>query len=250
MGSRITLASLACLLLPPCLAACGTAKVQPPPPRISMLGARPSAQPTVFPGQLPPGSGQDAQALRAMVAAAHAQVPGLEATIETYDKGPRGQETNTIRIAYKKPYTMRIEMVKAAGTAQGARILWTGSDTLRIKPSFLPLAVEKRIDDAQTVSKNGWTIRHTGVHAIFKVLLDPAAQVRALGSQIAEGRPVEALELRSGESPAGATHEVIGLDPTQRLPVVRAVYRGPQLLYRATIKQMKVRPITQADLAL
>jgi hypothetical protein len=250
MAPRLLSSVLIGLLLVAGASGCGTTPAAPRPPRVASLGAPPAGQVPLAPVPASAAGPQDAQTLRALVAAAHAQVPGLDATIETYDKGPRGQETNTIRIAYKKPYTMRIEMVKATGTAHGARILWTGTETLRIKPSFLPMAVEKRIDDAQTVSKNGWTIRHTGVHAIFKVLLDPAAQVRALGSQVMEGRTLEGVEVRSTESPAGATHEIIAIDPVQRLPVVRAVYRGPQLLYRATIKQMAVKSIGQSELAL
>ncbi|MEB3223466.1 MAG: hypothetical protein VKS61_15440 [Candidatus Sericytochromatia bacterium] len=249
MKLRATSPILGTLVLALGLTACGNAPTAPRPARTATAALPQGAQPV----QMPPvagGAPQDPQAIRALVAAAHARAPGLDATIETYDKGPRGQETNIVKLIYKKPQTMRVEMVKATGVTQGARILWTGTETLRIKPTFLPMAVEKRIDDEQTVSKNGWTIRHTGVHALFKVLLDPAAQVRHAGSLMVDGRPLEALEVRSAESPSGITHEVIGIDPVKQLPVMRAIYRGQQLLYRATLKQMTVRAVSQGELSL
>ena len=189
------------------------------------------------------------QQLRANLASVYATLPGLSAQIETFDRGPSAQESNTIRIAYRRPYTMKIEMLKASGTADGARIVWTGGDTLRIKPRFLPLAVDKRIDDTQTVSKNGWTIRHTGVHAIFDVLLDPAAQVRSLGNQVLAGRPVTALAIQSKRSPSGTTQEVIALDG-RGLPASRSIYRGEALVYRALITSLTVRALEPAELSL
>ncbi|MEB3330002.1 MAG: hypothetical protein VKQ33_12285 [Candidatus Sericytochromatia bacterium] len=231
------------------LTACGSAPATPRPARASTVALPQHTQPIQMP--VPAGGPlSDPQAIRAAVAAAYGRAPGLEATIETYDKGPRGQETNLIKLVFRKPQSVRVQMVKATGVSQGARILWTGTETLRIKPTFLPMAVEKRIDDEQAVSKNGWTIRHTGVHALFKVLLDPAAQVRHAGSLMVDGRPTEALEVRSSESPAGITHEVIAIDPARQLPVVRAIYRGQQLLYRATLKQLTVRAVSQGELSL
>ena len=249
MTAPATLPIVGTLLIALGLTACGSSPTAPRPSRMSTGTMPQAAQPLPF--QPAAGGGlQDPQAIRAVVAAAYGRAPGLDATIETYDKGPRGQETNTIKLIFRKPHSVKVEMVKATGVTQGARIVWTGTETLRIKPTFLPMAVEKRIDDEQTMSKNGWTIRHTGVHALFKVLLDPAAQVRHAGSLVVDGRPTEALEVRSSESPSGISHEVIAIDPAKQLPVMRAIYRGQQLIYRATLKQVTVRAVSQGELSL
>lgn len=229
----------------------GTTQV--PAPAVQPTPAWPVANPQPglgVPQPAQPGAGGDVQTYKAALAAVHAQLPGLSAQIDTFDKGPKGQESNSIRIAYRKPHTMKIEMVKASGAAQGAQILWTGGDTLKVKPRFLPMAVDKSIQDEQTVSKNGWTIRDTGVQALFRVFLDPAAQMRSLGSQTLEGRTVVAIEVRSSLSPSGATHEIIALDPVKSLPAARMVYRGQELIYRAVIKSMTVKSLSQSELSI
>ncbi|MEB3220510.1 MAG: hypothetical protein VKS61_00385 [Candidatus Sericytochromatia bacterium] len=245
-------AALACAVLSLCVASCGTLptaarKARPAPvrPVTGLAPQGPVAPPVMGARQVP-----EVQQLLEGLRRVQAQVPGFSATIETFDKGAAGQETNTMRVTFRKPATLKIEMLKAQGQAQGATIVWTGGDTLRIKPTFLPMAVEKGIHEAQTKSKNGWTIKDTEVNAIFRVLLDPAAQIRPLGPQPVGGRPLPVYEVRSAQSPRGASHEAIAIDPQTGLPAARMVFRGQDLIYRATIKSMAVRQVGASEVEI
>jgi hypothetical protein len=155
-----------------------------------------------------------------------------------------------MRVTFKKPSSLKIEMTKATGQAAGARILWTGGDNLRIKPSFLPMAVEKSIRDEQTVSKNGWSIKETEVNAIIRIILDPQAQIKPLGTHPIDGRPLSMYEVRSRLSPQGASHEVVGVDPQSALPNARLIYKGGDLIYKAIIKNMSIRAVSSAEMSL
>lgn len=188
--------------------------------------------------------------MRMAVQASQQRVQGFTATIDTFDKGPKGQESNSMRVTFKKPSSLKIEMTKASGQAAGARILWTGGDNLRIKPSFLPMAVEKSIRDEQTVSKNGWSIKETEVNAIIRIILDPQAQIKPLGTHPIDGRPLSMYEVRSRLSPQGASHEVVGVDPQSALPNARLIYKGGDLIYKAIIKNMSIRAVSSDEMSL
>lgn len=228
---------------------------RPLPPAMPQAGA-PGMLPGQQPGMMPQAGGIGARQMpevdqmRMALHAAQQRVPGFSATIETFDKGPKGQESNSMRVTFRKPSSLKIEMTKAVGQAQGAKILWTGGDSLRIKPSFLPMSVEKSISDEQTKSKNGWTIKDTEVNAIIRVLLDPNAQIKALGVHPIEGRPLSAFEVRSRLSPRGASHEVVGMDGTTGLPAARLIFKGNDIIYKAIIKNMSIRNVSSAEMSL
>lgn len=253
--TKRTLASLTAVLLLPAvfLAGCGANPAatkrtkSKQPPRQAMQGGQMMGQN----GQMPmPGGPQSPEVMQMLnsLRQAQQQIPGFTATVETFDKGPSGQESTTMKVAYKKPSTLKIEMVKASGQAQGAKILWTGGGQLKIKPSFLPMSVEKSVSDEMVKSKNGWTIRETEVNAIFKVVFDPGAQIVAKGVQPIDGRPLAVFELRSPASPKGCTNEVIGIDPQTGLPGVRMMFKGQTLIYKLTLKNMVVKPPSSAEL--
>lgn len=251
--TKRTLASLTAALLIPAvfLAGCGAnpaatkrTKAKRPPVQMLQGGQQMMGQGQGPAGPQAPEVAQMLQSLRQ----AQAQIPGFTATVETYDKGPSGQESTTMKVAYKKPSTLKIEMVKASGQAQGAKILWTGGSDLKIKPSFLPMSVSKSVSDEMVKSKNGWTIRETEVNAIFKVMFDPQARITAKGVQPVDGRPLAVFEVQSAMSPKGCTHEAIGIDPQTGLPGVRMMFKGPTLIYKLTLKNMVVKPPSSSEL--
>lgn len=181
---------------------------------------------------------------------AQAGVPGFTATVETFDKGPSGQETTTMKVSYKKPSSLMIDMVKASGQAQGAKILWTGGSDLTIKPSFLPMSVTKSVSDAAVKSKNGWTIRETEVNAIFKVMFDPGARIVSKGVQPIDNKPLAVFEVVSPSSPKGATNEVVGIDPQTGLPGCRMLFKGQTMIYKLTIKNMQVKAVSASEMTI
>lgn len=250
--TKRSLAGLTAALLIPAvfLAGCGanpaaTKRSKAKRPPVQMMQGAPMMGQAQGPAGAPaPEVAQMLNALRQ----AQAQIPGFTATVETYDKGPSGQESTTMKVAYKKPNTLKIEMVKASGQAQGAKILWTGGSDLKIKPSFLPMTVSKSVSDEMVKSKNGWTIRETEVNAIFKVMFDPGARITAKGVQPIDGRPLAVFEVQSAMSPKGCTHEAIGIDPQTGLPGVRMMFKGPTLIYKLTLKNMVVKPPSSAEL--
>lgn len=253
--TKRSLAALTAALLVPAvvLAGCGAnpaatkrSKSKQPPRQQLQMGQMmgPNGQMPMQPGQASPEVAQMLNSLRQ----AQQQIPGFTATVETFDKGPSGQESTTMKVAYKKPSTLRIEMVKASGQAQGAKILWTGGSNLKIKPSFLPMTVEKSISDEMVKSKNGWTLKDTEVGAIFRVLFDPQTRIQAKGVQPIEGRPLAMFELQSPASPKGCTHEAIGIDPQTGLPGVRMMFKGQTLIYKLLLKNMVVKPPSSSEL--
>jgi outer membrane lipoprotein-sorting protein len=177
-------------------------------------------------------------------------IPGFTATVETFDKGPGGTDNSTMKVAYKKPSSLKIDMVKAAGQAQGAKILWTGGSDLTIKPSFLPMSVTKSVTDEMVKSKNGWTIRETEVNAIFKVMFDPGARIVAKGVQPLDGKPLAVFEVVSPSSPKGATNEVIGIDPATGLPGCRMLFKGQTMIYKLTIKNMQIKAVSASEMSV
>jgi hypothetical protein len=265
--NQVTVFRLAAGLLVPALllAGCGanpasTKKVKRKAPVVNALQGAPMMGPNGMPLMGPNGMpmapglpGQPAPEVLQMLDGmrrAQQQVPGFTATVDTYDKGPSGQESTTMKVVYKKPTTLRIEMIKASGQAQGAKILWTGGSSVRIKPSFIPMTVEKALTDDMLKSKNGWTLRETEVSAIFKVLFDPGSQIVPKGVQPIEGRPLAMFEVHSPASPKGATHEAIGIDGTTGLPGVRMLFKNETLIYKLSIKNLAIKAPSSSELEI
>jgi outer membrane lipoprotein-sorting protein len=199
--------------------------VQGQVPANAQPGARNAAEPSV-------------QQVLAAVNQANMRLQGFSATVDTYDKGPSGTCSQTLKIAFKKPTSLKIDIVKDQGGNDGVQALWTGGAQLQVKPKFPPMTVSLGVTDQRLTSKNGWTIKDTGVAAIQGVLLNPASQIKMIGNQNVEGKMLTLLEVHSPASPKGSDHEVIGIDPNTAMPGFRAIYNGQTLLYKLTIKSM------------
>jgi hypothetical protein len=197
------------------------------------------------------GGAGDAQQVLAAVRVAQQSQKGFTGTILTYEKGPKGDsESETLSVAYKRPSTLRLEMVKASGQAQGCKVLWDGSDNMKIKPTFLPFSMPIGVGDSRVISKNGWTIKETDVSCILGVVLDPGAQVKNLGPQTVDGKAVTLLEVHSPKSPHGVTVEQIGIDTQINLPVVRMMYKGPTMAYKLVAKTFRLQVPTDDQLSI
>jgi hypothetical protein len=212
-------------------------------PGAAYPGAVPGAVPGA-PGAVPGAPGAagagNATAILAAVRQAQSTQTGFTATIETYEKGPKDAETETLDVAYKRPSTLAVHIVKASGDANGAKVLWTGGSDMKVKPTWMPFSVGVGITDSRVVSKNGWTIKETDVSCILGVLLDPSAQVKPLGAQTIQGQPTQLLEVHSPKSPKGVTMEQIGISPTNNLPNCRLMFKGTTLAYRLVVKTFKL----------
>lgn len=199
-------------------------------------------------GQAMPGAGGDVAGLLNAVRQAQATQQGFSATIDTYEKGPKGDEENqTLKISYKRPSSLKIHITKGTGQSQDAKVLWTGGSDLKVKPSFLPFAVSKSISDEAIKTRNGWTIKDTCPAGILDSLLDPAAQVQILGEQALMGKQMVMVNVNSPRKPKGATHEILGIDKTNMLPAFREVYKNQTVLYRLAIKSMKMGVPSSAE---
>lgn len=206
------------------------------------MSARPPAHAQMpQPEAAQPRAGQgDPRPLLANVAVAYQAAQGFSALIETYDKGPTGSGQQTLQVAFKKPSSLAITMLKNTGGNEGTMAVWSGGSNIKVKPKFPPITLSLALDDERIKSYNGWTLKDTEVSAMLRVLLDPNAQVRLLGIQQLNGKLLTMLEVKSRLSPKGATHEVIGIDPQTRLPGIRNVYQSQKLLYKLEIKRMQL----------
>lgn len=198
------------------------------------------------------GAAGDAQVkqLLAAVAATNQRATGFSATLDVFDKGATGSNTQTLKVAFKKPNNLKINIVKDAGGNEGVTALWAGSSKLQVKPKFPPVTVSLDVTDKRVTSQNGWTIKDTGVAAILNVLLNPQNQIKSLGNQVVNGKNLAMLEVKSPVSPSGATHEVIGIDPAVNLPAFRAVYKGQTVMYKLSIKSISMTAPTVAEMSL
>lgn len=215
-----------------------------------VLGAAPAGQmPGQMPGQVAPGAG-DARQLIAAVKQTSDTSRGFTATIEAYDSGAEGSSTQTLKIAYKKPNTLKITIMKDSNGNTGVQALWGGGSDIKVKPKFPPMAISLSATDKRVISKNGWSIKDTGVGAILNVLFDPSAQVKLVGDQPVGGKLLTMVDVTSRQSPKGADHELIGIDKALMLPAYRCVYKGTKVLYKMTMKSMNLKPPSSSDFAI
>lgn len=203
--------------------------------RMPVQGQMPN---TMQPGARNAAGEPTVQQVLAAVNQTNQNLQGFSATVETYDKGPAGSSTQTLKVAFRKPSSLKIDIVKDQGGNDGVQALWTGGAQLQVKPKFPPMTVSLGVTDQRLTSKNGWTIKDTGVAAIQGVLLNPASQIKMIGNQPVDGKMLTLLEVHSPASPKGAEHEVIGIDPSNAMPAFRAIYNGQNLMYKLTIKSM------------
>lgn len=218
--------------------------------RSSLQGSAPLVQ-APQPGQagMPPGGG-DATALLMAVSQAQAAQNGFTATVDTYEKGPKGTDTQTLKVAFKRPQTLKIHIVKGAGQSNDAKVLWTGGNDIKVKPSFLPFAVSKSISDEALKTYNGWTIKDTCPNAILDQLMDTSAQKTIIGEQALVGKQLIMVKVISGKRPKGSTHEIHGIDKATMLPAFREVYKDQAVMYRLTMKVFKSGTPSESELSL
>lgn len=251
LGKAACLAT--CLVLAGPLAGCGKKLATAPSITKSSRTAHSlAAAPALAGGATAAGSDQELQQLLAGVHQAQA-APGFTATVNTMDKGPAGSESDQINVAYQKPSTLHLDMIKASGQAQGATIVWSGGDSLQIKISvgFLPITTSLDITDDRVKSKNGWTIKDTEVNAVFRVLFDPQAKLQIVGQQASpDGHMLTMVQVVSAESPKPADHEVIGIDPTTGMVGLRALFTGQSEIYRLAITNIKVGAPSATEMAI
>lgn len=225
------------------LSGCGTDPASSPTRQLKKRPA-PAVAPIggARPGAMPGAAAQDPKALLAMVKQAADAGRGFTATVDTYENSPAGSSTQTLKIAYKKPNTLKIDIVQDSGGNAGVQALWSGGSDLKVKPKFPPIAVTLPTTDKRLTSKNGWTIKDTGVSGLMAVALDPSAQVQMIGEQQVGGKLMTMLDIKSRLSPKGADHEIIGIDKSMMLPGYRCVYQGTKVLYKMTMKTMNLTP--------
>lgn len=252
----------AVLLTSTVLVGCGASPATTEPPtrsQVPVRGLQPAAgwngQPgaTTAPGQAAPAGAADAQAQQLLAGVRKAQTAnrGFTATVQTWEKGAGKTESGTLKIAFKKPSVMRLEIQKSTNSqAQGVKLRWEGGSEFKIKPTWMPFAVGVGITDKRVISLNSWTIKETDVTCILSVLLDPATQVKFIGPQNFDGLNLVAVEVRSPKSPKGVSHEVVGIDPQSGLPKARMLYKGQEMVYKLTVKSMALKVPSETELSM
>jgi hypothetical protein len=243
-----------CLMLSLGLLACGAEPAstkaggawQRPAPKTSGTMTPPEA-----PVAQPPAGGMasDIKPLLEGLSHTRSTLAGFTATISTSEKGSRGAVDETLKIAYKKPGTLFIEVAKSTASGnKGTRLLWPGGSELKVKPPYLPFAVSLKMSDDNLLSKNGWEIRETDVNSILNVLLSAKSTLTPMGTQVWNGKSLTMVQVKSTESPKGATHEIIGIDPTINLPMLRSIYKGSTLMYRMQILNIQLKTPSESQL--
>jgi hypothetical protein len=201
----------------------------------------------------PAAAGADMKVQQLLAAVRQAQTvnKGFVATIQTYEKGKGKTEVGTLKVAFKKPSVMRLDIQKSTNTqAIGVKLRWEGGNEFKIKPTWMPFAVGVGIDDKRVISLNNWTIKETDVTCILNVLLDPATQVKFIGDQVVDGLPLTLVEARSPKSPKGVTHEVVGIDRATGLPKARMLYKGQELAYKLVVKSLSMKVPSEGELSM
>jgi hypothetical protein len=177
---------------------------------------------------------------------------GFKATVDTWEKLGSKTSTTSLKIAYAKPMTMRLDITKASDTqAVGVKLRWDGGSEFKIKPTWMPFAVGVGIDDKRVISLNSWTIKQTDVTCILNVLLDPSTKVKILDEKgNFDGQVLTAVEAISPKSPTGVTREIIGIDRATGLPRARRLYKGDVLIYKCNVKTCTVGKPSESELSM
>lgn len=252
---RLRLHALVLLLatLPGCGTAPSTSKllrrapVDAPPPRVAPAPIVPQLPAPGLPGASPAGN---LDAMLAEVGRINMQHPGFVASFSVYEKAPSREERETLDIAFKRPQTLKLHIVHSSTESSGARVLWTGGDEMKVRPSWLPIPVTMRYDDERLKTWNGWTIKDTQPRAILAVLLDPQAERKVLGDATVGGKPHLMVSVRSAKSPQGVTREVIGIDRTTQMPTYREMYRNETLVYKLEARSLNLKTPSSSELSL
>lgn len=211
-----------------------------------------TATPTPAPGEDPtptPPPADPIQELRYRFEAAQADITGFKARARTLEVSSDGSEHRKVELAFRRPALLAVHVLEATSEmAKGAYLLWDGSDSLKVKPTILPMAMTLALTDEHVVSKNAWTLQDVSVTKIINVLTDPDAEIAQYEDEEINGHAAAILEVRSAKSPQGVDHEVIGIDLETYLPVLRELWDGNNTLrYKLNVDSMTPNAQKDAD---
>lgn len=211
-----------------------------PSPKPAAGKPKPSPAPSVKPVTTDP-----LKSLMAEVKQSLSQVRTLRATIDSWNTNGQKSETVQTRMSFMQPDQNRVEIIQSTNSsAEGSKVVWSGttSVTVRAKVVFVPITLTLQQTDDRLVNARGYTVADVGLKRLIDILLHPEAKLKLLGTSSLGGRGLLMVELTSPLSPSDATKEIVGIDQQTKLPVLRQVFSGSEMVFRTHLSNVEINP--------
>lgn len=188
------------------------------------------------------------------VAAALARLDSVKTLVGkvVFDEAKPGSDTEhgEAKFTFRhQPFAARVDVLTSnRWFANGATILWSGGNTLRVRPPHVPLSLTFDYDDDKVVSLRGYRIDQTDIFSMGKVLRAPGTAIAPLGPRRIQGEDLYMLEVRSPASLPGVTRELIGLSNRIQIPTYREMYAGEMLVHKGQGLGVKLDIAVEGDL--
>lgn len=201
----------------------GTSAAAPAVPARPVASAAPAADP--------------AHAFLARANAAFLALPAYHAKMSFFQTNGEKSGSGVYDLSGKQPRTLNLHVIE--GDGQGTKILWTGGDTVKVRPAGLlsAITVDLQQDDERLKSVRGYTLKETDIPGLMGQMGDPANQL-AGPTQTADGAVVRVTgpHLLKGVVAMTGT-----FDPVTMLPRKVEMTDGHQVVLRFVISNMRAQ---------
>lgn len=178
----------------------------------------------------------------------------LSATITNFEKGNDGLEgSGQIKMVYKKPSTVKIDVVKSPDAGQvGAKLLYTNLTEAKVRPGggmgFVSLTLS--MSDSKLLSGRKYQLGQIDLGFTVKRMTQPNVKAKLSGQTQVGSSKVLLLEITpQGHFDSRITKEVFGVDAQTFLPRVHEMYEGTKKVYSVQLTTATPNaPVSASDL--
>lgn len=174
------------------------------------------------------------QSLMTAVKQALSSIQNLTATIDSWNTNGQKSETVKTRISFMQPDHNRVDILQSTNSsAVGSKVVWSGTSqvTVRAKVLFVSVTLTLPQTDDRLVNARGYTVADVGLKRLIDIFFHPQTNAKWLGTSNMDGRNLYILELTSPLSPDDVSKERVGIDPETKLPVLRQLFQGDQMVF-------------------
>lgn len=178
----------------------------------------------------------------------------LSATITNFEKGNDGLEgSGQIKMLYKKPSTVKIEVVKSPDAGQvGAKLLYSDLSNAKVRPGggmgFMSLSLA--MSDSKLLSGRKYQLGQIDLGFTVKRMTQPGVKAKLTGQSQIGSSKILLLEITpQGHFDSRITKEILGVDAQTFLPRLHEMYEGAKKVYSVQLTSATPNaPIGATDL--
>lgn len=178
----------------------------------------------------------------------------LSATITNFEKGNDGLEgSGQIKMLYKKPSTVKIEVVKSPDAGQvGAKLLYSDLSNAKVRPGggmgFVSLSLA--MSDSKLLSGRKYQLGQIDLGFTVKRMTQAGVKAKLTGQSQIGSSKILLLEITpQGHFDSRITKEILGVDAQTFLPRLHEMYEGATKVYSVQLTSATPNaPIGATDL--